>query len=175
MGILDWLSKSGISIGEVSVLVLIVLSIIQIAPIKINPWSAIASAIGKALNGNIITKIGEVDNRVKDLDEKVDGVKEDISNLEVKVNNIEAKNDERDAIVARVRILRFCDEMQGDLLHSKDSFDQVLCDITNYNNYCSEHPDFKNKQTEATAEYIQQVYRKRLEKRDFSTFKKLED
>lgn len=36
-----------------------VLSLIQIAPIKVNPWSSIARAIGKQLNGEVLDKIDE--------------------------------------------------------------------------------------------------------------------
>lgn len=36
-----------------------VLSLIQIAPVKINPWSSIARAIGRQLNGEVLDKIDE--------------------------------------------------------------------------------------------------------------------
>lgn len=38
-------------------LLLIVLTLVQIAPIKVNPWSAIAAAIGRALNKDVIDLI----------------------------------------------------------------------------------------------------------------------
>lgn len=36
---------------------LIVLTLVQIAPIKVNPWSALAEAIGRALNKDVIDLI----------------------------------------------------------------------------------------------------------------------
>jgi len=80
------------------------------------------------------------------------------------------KFDERNAVTARVRILRFSDEMQEGKLHTKDSFDQVLADIKEYDQYCKKNPDFKNHQTELTTEYIQTNYLKRLDKHDFLVF-----
>ena len=151
------------------------LSIIQIAPIKVNPWSAIASAIGKALNHDMISRIESLDNKIQDLDEKIDGVRSEIAELDTKVNKMDEKNLERDAVTSRVRILKFCDEMQGGIRHSKDSFDQVMSDITHYNNYCLSHPTFKNNQTASTVDYISACYRTRLAKRDFSTFRRLHD
>lgn len=71
------------------------------------------------------------------------------------------------AINSRVRILSFCDELQEGRRHSKDSFDQVMSDVTTYNKYCDTHPDFKNSQTAATVDYIGKIYRERLEKHDF--------
>ena len=38
---------------------LILLTIIQLAPIKVNPWSKIARAIGRAMNVEIMDKLNE--------------------------------------------------------------------------------------------------------------------
>ena len=37
--------------------VLVLLTLIQIAPIEINPWSAIAAAIGRAINREVIARM----------------------------------------------------------------------------------------------------------------------
>ena len=34
----------------------ILLTLIQIAPIKVNPWTALARAIGRAINKDVLTK-----------------------------------------------------------------------------------------------------------------------
>ena len=66
---------------------------------------------------------------------------------------------ENKAVECRVRILRFGDEIrQGTIKHSKESFDQVLDDIANYDKYCAEHKDFANGRTVATTKIIQEVY-----------------
>jgi len=90
-----------------------------------------------------------------------------IENLDKKIDKIDKEAQEREAITARVRILKFMDELLEGRKHTKDSYDQVMTDITNYNKYCSANPDFKNNQTEATIEYINKDYQKRLEKHDF--------
>lgn len=87
--------------------------------------------------------------------------------LDKKVDMVDAKGDERAAVIARVRILRFADEMQVGQQHSKDSWDQVMADITDYNAYCGSHEGFRNGQTGATVEYITEQYKTRLEKHDF--------
>ena len=90
-----------------------------------------------------------------------------IEKLDKKIDKIDKEAQEREAITARVRILKFMDELLEGRKHTKDSYDQVMTDITNYNKYCSTNPDFKNNQTEATIEYINKEYQKRLEKHDF--------
>lgn len=103
----------------------------------------------------------EILSAIRKLDAKIDAV-------EKKVDSVDRKGDERNAISNRIRILRFADELYDNKMHSKDSWDQVLSDTTEYNNYCSSNPEFKNNQTEATVEYIQKEYSKRLEKHDFT-------
>ena len=43
--------------------VLLLLTLIQITPIKINPWSAIAKTIGRAINGEVIGMLSEVKSK----------------------------------------------------------------------------------------------------------------
>ena len=91
-----------------------------------------------------------------------------IADLKADIKRLDPKCDRREAISVRVRILKFEDELLEGHRHSKDSFDQVLSDITFYDQYCDSHPDFKNNQTLMTVEHIKKVYYERLEKRDFS-------
>lgn len=122
------------------------MSLIQISPIKINPWTAIGRWIGRAINGELI--------------EKVD-------NLEKRIEIVDAKHDESEAKSARVRILRFGDELYQGKRHSKEHFENILADITEYDQYCREHPEFKNERTKVTESVILKKYQECTEKRSF--------
>lgn len=41
-------------------LLLVAMTLIQIAPIKVNPWSALARALGKAINKDVLDGLAEV-------------------------------------------------------------------------------------------------------------------
>lgn len=90
-----------------------------------------------------------------------------IQKLDEKIDKLDGELSERGAIACRVRILKFMDEILEGWNHSRDSYTQVLQDITNYTNYCNTHPLFLNHQTEATIEYIKNDYQEHLEKNDF--------
>ena len=45
-------------------ILLILMTLVQIAPIKINPWSAIAKLIGRAINGEVLKKLDSVEKRL---------------------------------------------------------------------------------------------------------------
>ena len=133
-----------LSCGGVGIVGLLFL--IQIAPIKINPWSWIAKKLGRAINGEVI--------------KKVEGIESD-------VRRIEKKQDEQQAIMARVRILRFGDELLRDIPHSKEHYDQTLGDIKTYETYCQDNPEFENNVTVCTIKNIRDCYMERLKKHDF--------
>ena len=130
-----------------------VLTLLEIAPIRIKPWAAIARALGRAINADLAA-------RVETLGDKVDTVERGLRDMQAGV-------DERNAVCCRVRILRFGDEVLHGVRHSKDHFDQVLEDITTYDHYCGTHPDFRNNMTQLTAARIKEIYIERLEKNDF--------
>jgi hypothetical protein len=90
-----------------------------------------------------------------------------IKKLDEKIDKLDGELSERSAISCRVRILKFMDEILEGWKHSHDSYVQVMQDITNYLNYCREHPEFKNHQTEASIKYIKNDYQERLEKNNF--------
>lgn len=107
----------------------------------------------KDKNSEILGAIRELDTKIVILDKKIDSV--------------DQKGDERNAIQSRVRILRFRDEMLEGKNHSHESFQQVMNDIDEYEDYCIGNPEFKNNQTAATVEYIKKNYAERLERHDF--------
>lgn len=128
--------------GVKTILIILLLSVVEICPIKINPWSWIGGLIGKLLG-------------VKSVSDKVDA--------------LEKKVDENQATTTRVRILRFENELQEERIHSKDSWDQVMDDITRYEEYTEKHPKFKNNITVASINHIKNKYGELLEKRAWTT------
>ena len=118
--------------------------VIEVAPIKINPWSFLANKLGRAFNKEVLNEISTIKSRVDTLDERV--------------QQSEAMQSERDAKTARTNILRFGDEIRIGTRHSKESFDEILSDITEYESYCTTHQDFKNNRTKSTEKIIIEVY-----------------
>ena len=118
--------------------------VIEVSPIKINPWSFLANKLGKAFNKEVLNEISTLKSRVDTLDERV--------------QQSEAIQNERDAKYARTQILRFGDEIRVGMRHSKESFDEILSDITEYESYCETHKDFKNNRTKSTEKVILEEY-----------------
>lgn len=125
--------------GEGCGIILVMMTLIQIAPIKINPWSFIARKIGKAMNSEVIAKVNQLSIDLKDLRDVCD---------------------EREADNCRMRILQFNDEIIHDIKHTKEHFDHTLIDISNYENHCATHPEYRNNIATDAIERIKRTYRK---------------
>lgn len=105
----------------------------------IKPITKLARAIGRAINGELM--------------EKVDKLEKDIQKIDHAAGERRAKD-------ARARVLRFGDELIHDVRHSKEHFDDILQDITEYENYCDAHPEFENDRMQLTVETIKSAYKK---------------
>lgn len=125
---------------------LFLMTIIQIAPVKINPWSAIAKAVGKAINADVLREL--------------DTVKKDLA------DHVKA-NEARNADEHRARILRFNNELLRDISHTKEEFIDVLADIDFYERYCRDHKDYKNNRAVHAIANISRSYDERLRRHDF--------
>lgn len=106
-------------------LIIILLTLIQITPLKINPWSSILKAVGKLLTVDVLDKL-----------------------------------DENSASTCRYRLIRFDDELRHDVKHTQEHFDQILDDITIYENYCKAHPLYPNSKAVLAIENIKETYSK---------------
>lgn len=124
----------------------VLMTIVQITPIKLNPWSWIGKMIGRAINGEVIDKVDALSKDVKE--------------------NKEA-DDEQWASLSRSHILRFGDELLHGMSHSKEHFDQILIDISKYERYCQEHPKYLNDIANATIKHIRDTYQKCLNENNF--------
>lgn len=123
-----------------------ILTLVQIAPVKVNPWSALGRALGKAINGEVITRL---DTLEKTLDDHI------------------STDDERNADEHRRRILAFNNELINEIPHSREEFIEVLAEIDFYESYCREHEDYKNNRCVHAIKNINRVYDDRLKEHDF--------
>lgn len=106
-------------------MLILLLTLIQVTPLKLNPWSVVAKALGKALTVDVLEKL-----------------------------------DENSASTCRYRLIRFDDELRHHVKHTQEHFDQILDDITIYERYCKEHPNYPNSKAVLAIENIKETYSK---------------
>ena len=126
--------------------ILLLMTMVQIAPVKINPWRWVGRMIGRAITG-------EVSERLTGIEKKLDG-------------HIDM-DDRRTADGHRAQILHFNNELLRPIRHTKEEFIEVLAKIDAYEKYCDSHPDYPNNRAVLAIENIREIYRERMKKRDF--------
>lgn len=158
-------------LGSGALLLAGIFTVIKISPLKIDPWAWIFSAIGRALNRDILQEVKtlkeDIEKKEKQSRERDAEVIEKVNKLEDDFKKAEHRKEERDIKDARVRVLRFGDELIHDVRHTKEHFDEILLDITEYEKYCDTHPDFENDRMTLTAQIIKETYHNCMVKRTF--------
>ena len=128
-------------------LIILIPTFIQIAPIKINPWSALLKWVGKMIMENACGKIDSVITKLNNLEKEV-------------------KENEKDRI--RWEILDFANSCHIGREHTKDEFKHIIDLNDKYETLLSQTED-RNGVFRAEYEYIYGLY---LEKNETDSFLK---
>ena len=131
MTIYEVLSKltAGEMAGWAVVLLILLLSLVQISPVKLNPWDNIFGWIGKKTNGETQKRLDKLEKHIR----------------EMWINN------------HRQTILTFARECRADIEHSSDEWTNVLNVAEEYEKYVTENKVTNGIITQDT-EYIRNLY-----------------
>ena len=116
-------------------MVLVLLSLIEVSPIKINPWSRLAKIIGHALNAEVLEQQKQTQKKLEE-------------HIQV--------DDERNANLLRTQILPFTDALIDDKHHTREHLIVILAGIDAYAEYFSSPPDYHHKPYNCAVTHIKQ-------------------
>lgn len=115
--------------GWAVVLIILLLSFIQISPIKLNPWDRIFRWIGKKMNEDVEEEMKDLKKQIRDL----------------WINN------------HRQSILTFARECRSDITHSAEEWSHVLNLCEEYEKYCEKN-EVTNGVVRENTLYVRQLY-----------------
>lgn len=121
------------------------ITIFEIVPIKINPWSCVFNLLGNAINGTIIKEIAQI--------------KEDIATIKKDQEEDNAEN-------MRCRILSFARSCRRHDTHDTEEWNNIISQLRKYEAYVEER-EIENGVIEENAAYLRELYHKRLVNNDF--------
>lgn len=142
--------------------IFIALSMIEVSKIKVNPWTSLANFFGNIIMSEAIAKIDNIQSEVNGVKDEINNVKKEVQDVKQDMNTFRKEEDERNATSCRTRILRFGDEILHGTPHSKEHYDQILLDVSTYEDYCADHPKYKNNVAVATIKHIKKKYQEHL-------------
>ena len=135
-------------------------TLIQISPIKINPWSMVWKmlkwlwrAFCRSLNDDVLQKLAVMETEQKETMDKLE--------KHIKLD------DEREADKVRTSILHFNNELLREIPHTKEEFVEILAKIDWYKDFCKTHEEYRNSRAVHAIANILRVYDERLKKHDF--------
>ena len=108
----------------------------------------------------LITRHDEKKGKKNHLEKAIDKIAQQVESLR-------AEFQEQKATEARIRILRFSDELRHGTTRSKESYDQCNHDIDTYKRYCNDHPEYPNNRAESEIKFIETKYAEHLMNNDF--------
>jgi len=138
----DLLTMLHISPGAGMFIVLAVfLSLVQIAPIKINPWDTILGWLGTKINAGVKKQLDAVSQQ---------------SNVQ--------KEEFREFWIdyQREAILRFSRECSQDMSHSREEWNHILDIIKRYETFCRKH-EIANGVIEENSSYLRDLHKQLLQ------------
>lgn len=140
------------------------MTIIQVAPIQIDPWSWLGNLLiapfKKAISDPIVAEIKGIEKEVNGVEQKVDTLQNDLTSH---INSEAIK----DALEKRRLILQFNDQIIQGNFHTKESWDQILDVVDDYEDFCLTHPEFPNNKCLLAIEHIKSQYQKHLDDNSF--------
>ena len=160
----DWIDLLGsLNFSTAVLFVLLVVGAVMVYLQKKSnkkPFTAIAAAIGKAINSEVIEELSGLKIRIDTIDRQ-------LSALDNRMAQSEKEDRERNAKQARVRLLRFNGELIRKKRHTREEFKNVIKDVDEYEEYCSANPEFKNNEAKLSIENIKRQYQKCQDQGDF--------
>ena len=135
-----------------AVIILLVMTIIQISPIKLDPWTKIANFIERSLNRIVIEKLEKVDKKVDSVEEKL--------------NNHILESESAALQQKRSDILSFGSSIISGKNYNKEKFDFMIRCCDEYEKYCHENK-VVNGVADATIREIRRIYGVRLSEGSF--------
>ena len=140
--------------------VLGVTTLVQISPLKINPWTLLYKLMRRIWRAFCHSLNSEVLSEIKQL-------KSDLSTTNTNLAEHIHDADYNKATEWRAKIIGFSDELRIGTRHSEEMFDEVLSTIDKYESFCKLHKDYPNSKAVTAIQRVRDSYAERLKNNDF--------
>lgn len=122
--------------GNATFIVAALSAVLEVTPVKYNPWSDLIQWIGRKMNGKLIERIEEQDKKIDYLTKIVD---------------------ENEVDRLRYEILRFSNTLRNGQKHTEDEFDHII-EITEKYHLIIARQNFTNGKIDLEYAYILEKY-----------------
>ena len=150
--------------------VTIVLTLVEISPIKINPLEALFKYIGRKTTEEVNRKLDnlwdEFGNRENELRKSHEVLADSFNNLQSEIHTVKREFEIKNANDKRWDILDFANSCRNNRQHSREEWEHVIDQLKCYETYVKEHK-IDNGVIEEETKYLRELYRERCIRNDF--------
>ena len=152
------------------VAIIVLMGLIEVTPIKINPWSSLFGWIEdkatRKVRNEISTLIKKYDDNLKShIDTSVQIINK-MDAIEEKLDKHILESVEKDVRDRRVAILDFANACMNKRNHTKEEFDYILHECDLYVQYCEEN-EIPNSVADESISEIKRIYKEKLRTNTF--------
>lgn len=135
------------------------ITLIEIVPIKINPWRWLLSWIGKVVNA-------EDRKNIEKINDKIDKMQENQVRIENNFAEMKHEIEEDKAKEKRWHILDFVNSCRHGRTHTREEWNHVISELADYETF-TERKGIKNGVIEEDAKYLRKLFQENNEKNNF--------
>lgn len=149
---MEWLEGIKEFFTKPEVILFGAVTLIEIVPIKINPWRWLFKWIGSAVNAEDRKNIQEIKDGLDKVNKTVDEIK---------------KEREKDkASDKRWRILDFINSSRHSRTHTREEWNHALSELAEYEKFCEDN-DIPNGVIDEGAKYLRDLYQENCRNNNF--------
>lgn len=131
--------------GPIILVIMLMMTFVEITPIKLSPWTAIFNWFGKRLNKEVTTKIDKIEDRLE--------------------HHIQ-ESEQSELKARRMAILDFSSSIIRGVNYHREKFEFMINECDQYEKYIDENK-IKNGVAEASIAEIRRIYQEHLRNHDF--------
>lgn len=129
--------------GQTAAILLVLSVLVEVVPIRINPWGTLFRWIGEKLTGSLRSELNDL--------------KKDIEHVNRKVSEVRDEAVRSDVANMRWFILSFAQDCRDGVTHSKEQWTHALNQCKYYETYCAEH-SVQNGVIEEDTKFVRDLY-----------------
>lgn len=156
-----WLDLSDISrvIHTITPFLTILSIVVEVAPIKISPWTVVFKYIGGIINRGIYRKLDDIESATQRNAQSIEDIRCD---MESRFDTYDKQDKELQAVSMRNEIINFAENLKLGRIYSEKQFEYILDVISKYYIHCDTYK-IKNHYIDEAHDFIRTEARKQYE------------
>nr|DAN41581.1 MAG TPA: hypothetical protein [Caudoviricetes sp.] len=156
-----WLDLSDISrvIHTITPFLTILSIVVEVAPIKISPWTVVFKYIGGIINRGIYRKLDDIESATQRNAQSIEDIRSD---MESRFDTYDKQDKELQAVSMRNEIINFAENLKLGRIYSEKQFEYILDVISKYYIHCDTYK-IKNHYIDEAHDFIRTEARKQYE------------